>query len=558
MSAVDKRQGIRTRAALAWAPCVALILVGGAGGGCRPVAKDGGWACRCGPLTAITSGTGNDTEAAWAPDGSRLAFQTDRKGDLDIAVVDLKTGAVTGVAEGRGHACYPAWAPDGALIYAFGNHPGTAVQAAIAKSDAGYGLRLCRDGATRVLTQGYWRDYTPSVTADGAAVYYASTRDNTENSASLWRLPLKPDAVAQRVLHLDGPSCGAVQPSLAPNGKVLLWSQLDGVRDNWRLRAARPDDPENSVALTPAEMSAYAPRWSPDGRLIAFTGFRAGDPGWGVHLLEPGSGAMTRLETGAGNSRSPAWSPDGRELVFENNRGGLYKLYRMRVEPGAFARNASAVSASPARVEARLVVKAGAAALLGADGASVPAAVQGPVAWPGSGGVALDGKVSIVFENPGGLDYGAGLFYVRMTLVVDAYGGGPRIAVVGQYAEHPLGWQIFIDDRGHVCFNARDPKGLYMGVTSDAPVKCGTAFTVVGLRDEEGGVRMYLDDILQARRLSGARMAYGPAMRVCLGSQGSGGHRFTGTILAFETGRGHPPGLKRAPRREELFAEVAP
>ena len=78
-------------------------------------------------------------------------------------------------------------------------------------------------------------------------------------------------------------------------------------------------------------MGAYAPRWSPDGRLVAFTGFREGDPGWGIYLLEPRSGALSRLETGAGQSRSPAWSPDGRELVFENNRTGAYKLYRTRV-----------------------------------------------------------------------------------------------------------------------------------------------------------------------------------------------------------------------------------
>ena len=79
----------------------------------------------------------------------------------------------------------------------------------------------------------------------------------------------------------------------------------------------------------------------------------------------------------------------------------------------------------------------------------------------------------------------------------------------------------------------------------------------MGLRDEEGGLRMYLDGALQAGRAAGATMAYGPATKVCLGRQGSGGCRLRGTIVAFETGRGYPPGMKRPPTREELFAEAA-
>lgn len=555
MKAHDQRQETRTGIARVSFATLVLLAVGSTG--CRPVASEDAWACQCGTVSAITSGDGNDTEAAWSPDGDRIAFQTDRKGDLDISLVDLKTGAISGIAEGIGHACYPAWAPDGALVYTFGYQAGTAVEAETRKSDSGYGLRLFKDNATRVLTRGHWRDYTPSVTPDGVAVYYASTRDNTENSASLWRLPLAQNAVATRVLHLDGPSSGAVQPSLSPNGAVLLWNQLDGFRSNWRLRAARPDDLADSIPLTPAEMSAYAPRWSPDGRLIAFTGFRGGDPGWGIYLLEPRSGAMTRLKTGMGNSRSPAWSPDGREIVFENNRSGFYKLCRMRVEPRPpILKSPPAVSPATSRVEGRLAVKEGAATLVNADGAAAPAVLQGLVTFPESGGLALDGKGSATFERPLGLDYGAGRFFVRMTLVVDAVGGGPRIAVVGQYAEHPLGWQIFVNDAGHVCFSSRDPKGLYVGVASDTPLKRGTAFTVMGLRDEEGGLRMYLDGALQAGRAAGATMAYGPATKVCLGRQGSGGCRLRGTIVAFETGRGYPPGMKRPPTRQELFAEA--
>ncbi len=558
MSAHDGMQKKRRRAAVGLRLFVCSLLLAGGVVGCRAIDAEEPFCFRRGPVEALTSGACNDTEAAWAPDGQRIAFQTDRKGDLDIAVLDLKSRKVTGVVEGAGHACYPAWTPEGALVYAFGHRPETAVQAAAARSLNGFGLRVLERGTSRALTQGYWRDYTPSVTADGRAVYYASTRDNTENSASLWRLPLAPGGMPECVLHLDGPSSGAVQPSLAPDGKSLLWSQLDGFRGNWSLHAGRPDDPANSVALTTNVMSAYAPRWSPDGRHIAFTGFRRGDPGWGVYVLEPRAGALTRLDTGAGNSRGPAWSPDGRELVFENNRTGFYKLYRMRIG----VRPVAAVPPVPAAQEvtavaARLAVTNALACLVGARGA-VPGTVQGDVAWSPDGWLVLGGKGSVAFEKPSGLDFGADAFYVRMTLAVSEVGGGPRIAAVGRYAEHPLGWQLFVNEGGHLCFSARDPKGLYVGVASDKPVRRGAVFTVAGQRDAAGRLRMWVDGELQAGRGAGAGMAYGPAQSVCLGRPGSGGFKFSGNIRAFESGRGFPPGLKHAPTRAELFAEVTP
>ena len=334
-------------------------------GGCSAARLAGGsgsaLACTCGRVTALTSGPGNDTEAAWSPDGTRVAFQTDAAGDLDIAAVEVGSRRQSTLVGGAGNACYPAWAPGGGLVYSFGNLRETAMQAASRGSSEGYGLRIWEAAGSRILTQGLWRDYTPCVARDGKAVYFASTRDSVENSASLWRLSLDSGATAERVVSVDGASVGAAQPSLSRDGRYIVWAQLDGFRQNWRLYAARVANPQEAVCLTPGEMSAYAPRWSPDGRVIAFTGFCAGDPGWGVFLLEPCSGCRVRLETGPGNSRSPDWSPDGRELVFENNRGGLYKLYRMPVSVRVTSEHEAHASVAlvPPREEARLVRSGG-------------------------------------------------------------------------------------------------------------------------------------------------------------------------------------------------------
>jgi len=501
--------------------------------------------CWCGPVEALTVGDGNDTEAVWSPDGTRIAFQTDRKGDSDLAVLDLTNGKVKDLVDGPGHACYPAWTSDGGLVYAFGQHVGTAMQAVKAKTDYGTGLWLWKADTTRALTQGGGHDYTPSVTPDGAG-YFASTRGNTGNSAALWRLSLAPGAAAECVLPLDGGSVGAVQPSLSPDGRILLWAQMDGLWHNWRVYASPASACAESLALTPAEMSAYAPRWSPDGRFIAFTGFRAGDPGWGVYVLEPRSGALGRLETGPGNSRSACWSPDGREVVFENNRTGVYKLYRTQVTCAPVAvRVARADAPTEDRVEARLEVSDGqAAVLVAADGNRLEGVRQG--------------ERALGFERPGGLDFGTGPFFVRLALVIDRHERDTRIAAVGNYAEHALGWQVFVRENRKLCFNARQPDGTFVGVESDAELKPGKPVSVLGIRDGDGSVRLYVDGRLQRQRAAGATLSYGAARRVCLGQQWNGGMTLNGRVTAFECGRGYPAGVPRVMTRDLLFGEVRP
>lgn len=292
-------------------------------------------------IEQLTLGEGNDIEATWSPDGKSIAFQSDRRGRYGIEILNLTDRERKKITHGNGHACYPAWTPDGGILFSYGEHEGTAVQAARKKSTAGYGLCLWKEGQVKKLTQGYWRDYTPSIDRQGENIYFSSTKGVAglkeigvwKSQSRLWRLSLSPDSKPECLVPLYEDGNAAVQPSVSPDGKLLLWTSLKNCRENWALTLSRLDQPGIFVHLTsPEKMSAYAPRWSPDGRYIAFTGFRSGEFGWGVYVMEAMSRRMIRLPTGDGNSRNPAWNPDGRFLVFENNHSGLYKLYRIPID----------------------------------------------------------------------------------------------------------------------------------------------------------------------------------------------------------------------------------
>jgi acylaminoacyl-peptidase len=81
-----------------------------------------------GVASRLTDGPVSDTEPAWSPDGTRIAFSSNRRRDHDLAfrqaihVVDTRSRKVTAITTGpRSVFGVPAWLPDGATIAALGN-----------------------------------------------------------------------------------------------------------------------------------------------------------------------------------------------------------------------------------------------------------------------------------------------------------------------------------------------------------------------------------------------------------------------------------------------------
>ena len=67
----------------------------------------------------LTENRKNERYPSWSPDGKRIAFSADRKGDLqnfDIYVMDADGGNEQKLTENRVHDRYPSWSPDGNRI----------------------------------------------------------------------------------------------------------------------------------------------------------------------------------------------------------------------------------------------------------------------------------------------------------------------------------------------------------------------------------------------------------------------------------------------------------
>lgn len=143
-------------------------------------------------------------------------------------------------------------------------------------------------------------------------------------------------------------------PGVAAEYDLLFVSHepiVEGVKTGQDIYRMRPgiSARENLTRLSTVEYPtfSFAVRYgglalSPDGRTMAFTGYREGCPGiWAMatdgsnlRKLSIGEYATTRC------NYSPRWSPDGRQVAFTSSRDGSWSIYVADAD-GHNARNVS-------------------------------------------------------------------------------------------------------------------------------------------------------------------------------------------------------------------------
>jgi TolB protein len=86
-------------------------------------------------------------------------------------------------------------------------------------------------------------------------------------------------------------------------------------------------DGENQKRVTVGKTLNIAPRWSPDGRSIAYISYRRG--GANIFISNIFQGTLEELTKGdkTGENWLPAWSPDGSKIAFSSTRDGNPEIY---------------------------------------------------------------------------------------------------------------------------------------------------------------------------------------------------------------------------------------
>ncbi|MFL6234201.1 MAG: protein kinase domain-containing protein [Thermoanaerobaculia bacterium] len=273
---------------------------------------------------------------AWSPDGREIVCATEgigtplvRRRPSRIYRVSLETGQRRLVHEGD--AVQPSWSPHGLRIAYWG----------ISSSSQRVIWTVPADGGEAVqVTTGTSIDWNPVWSPDGRSLYFASDRSGVTN---LWRLPI--DERSGRMLGKPEPVTTSSQPSMllsvSGDGRHIVFTSGE-IRT---ILEKVPFDPENgTLAGPPAAIVQTA------SVIATFDASR--DGGWLVYqtqapredlfVIHPDGTGLRRLTDDEFKDRQPRWSPDGRRIAFYSNRGGQYEIWTLRADGSQLERAAAA------------------------------------------------------------------------------------------------------------------------------------------------------------------------------------------------------------------------
>ena len=164
-------------------------------------------------------------------------------------------------------------------------------------------FRLQRDAERPIqLTAGPMDFLQPLPSKDGRQIFAIGKSDRAE--------VIRFDAhTNQFVPYLSGISAEGLAFS-RDGQRVTFTSYPDSTL--WRSRV----DGTERLQLTFPPLRVLLPRWSPDGKRIAFTAMLPGRSEWGIYLISSDGGAPERILPSSEGQTDVNWFPDGNSVIF--------------------------------------------------------------------------------------------------------------------------------------------------------------------------------------------------------------------------------------------------
>ena len=213
----------------------------------------------------LTFNNENETNASWSPDGTKIAFRSDREaGEPEIYIMNADGSNQTRVTDGTiANDTWPAWSYDGTKLLFSSNRSGNYEI---------YTINLNGTGLTN-LTNHVSSDLDSAWSPDGTKIVFRTARIGGSET---------------HIMNADG---------------------------------------TNPIRLTDSAGVNQNTFWSPDGARLGFYSDRTGN--YELYLMNPDGTNQVNVSNDPGMDLSGDFLPDGSKIIFRSDRSGDSDIYLM-------------------------------------------------------------------------------------------------------------------------------------------------------------------------------------------------------------------------------------
>lgn len=339
-------------------------------------------ASKGGSAVQLTTQSAYDCSPVWSPDGSKIAFASDRNGSMDVYVMNANGGAAKRLTKNSVGEIPTAFSVDGkqVLFNAAIQDPATSAMFPTSAMNELYSVSVDGGSTTQVLgtpaemvnfdksgkfflyqdkkgfedewrkhhtssiTRDVWRydvatgkhtnltdrageDRNPVLAADGKTVYFLSERKG--GSFNVYSFPLSNPSKVKAVTSFKTHPVRFL--SVSNNDKLCyaydgeIYTQSVGKNPvNVKIDIVRDD--ENKPMITKSSSGAYGSEVSPDGKQVAF--IVRGE----VFVTSVEYNTTKRITNTAAAENGITWHPENRKIAYASERGGNWQLYTAEIE----------------------------------------------------------------------------------------------------------------------------------------------------------------------------------------------------------------------------------
>lgn len=218
-------------------------------------------------VTQLTSDPAHDAMPAISPDGSRIAFTSNRAGSWDIFVMPIAGGRPLQITADPAHEVHPSWSPDGSKIV-FSRLGSTSGRWEMWVVDAH------NSATSQFIGYGQFPEWCPVAgtgLGGGDRILFQRSRERGSRAYSVWTIDYDNGQASRPTEIASSPTAALINPTWSPDGRRLIYASIP-IDGRWDARTARrPSQSDlwmidiegtNLVRLTDGHALDLMPAWA--------------------------------------------------------------------------------------------------------------------------------------------------------------------------------------------------------------------------------------------------------------------------------------------------------